>query len=76
MDKLRPEDLLARGLPQGRSAFRAQVCTQARPAGGRRPDVTLYFEDGSPYEHQIQEMLRAERVYESRRSPRLSACNH
>ncbi len=67
MDKLRPEDLLSlEAYHKERSAFRAQVLAHKRDRQAAvGPNVTLYFEDRFTMQYQIQEMLRAERIYES-----------
>lgn len=67
MDKLKPADLFSlEDYHKRRKDFRAQVLAHKR----RRqveigPNVTLYFEDRLTMQYQIQEMLRAERIYES-----------
>jgi hypothetical protein len=67
MDKLTADDLLS--LEQyhtERSRLRAEVLAHKRhrqaPLG---PHLTLYFEDRLTMRYQIQEMLRAERIFES-----------
>jgi hypothetical protein len=67
MDKLKPEDLMSlEQYHKRRSEFRAEVLAHKRhrqaPVG---PNVTLYFEDRLTMQYQVQEMLRAERIYES-----------
>jgi hypothetical protein len=67
MEKLRPQDLLPLEVyHKERAAFRARVLAHKR---GRQasvgPNVTLYFEDRLTMQYQVQEMLRAERIYES-----------
>jgi uncharacterized protein DUF3501 len=67
MDKLKPADLFSlEEYHKRRRDFRAQVLAHKR----RRqveigPNVTLYFEDRLTMQYQVQEMLRAERIYES-----------
>jgi len=51
---------------EARPAFRARVMAHKRsrqvPLG---PNVTLYFEDRLTMQYQVQEMLRAERIFEA-----------
>ena len=67
MNKLTVGDLMPLELYHKRRAdFRAEVLAHKR----RRqvaigPNVTLYFEDRLTMQYQIQEMLRAERIFES-----------
>ena len=67
MDKLKPQDLLSlEAYHKQRSAFRAEVLAHKRDRQAAvGPNVTLYFEDRLTMQYQIQEMLRAERIYES-----------
>ena len=67
MEKLKPEDLLSlEAYHKQRADFRARVLAHKRlrqvPVG---PNVTLYFEDRLTMQYQVQEMLRAERIFES-----------
>ena len=67
MDKLKTDDLLPLELyHKERSRLRAEVLAHKRhrqaPLG---PHLTLYFEDRLTMRYQIQEMLRAERIFES-----------
>jgi len=67
MDKLKREDLM--GLEQyaaQRADFRAQVMAHKKNrvvAVG--PNATLHFEDRITMHYQVQEMLRAERIFEA-----------
>jgi hypothetical protein len=67
MEKLKPEDLLAlEAYHKQRADFRARVLAHKRlrqVAVG--PNLTLYFEDRLTMQYQVQEMLRAERIFES-----------
>jgi len=67
MNKLKPEDLLSlEAYHKQRSDFRARVLAHKRlrqVAVG--PNLTLYFEDRLTMQYQVQEMLRAERIFES-----------
>jgi hypothetical protein len=67
MEKLRPEDLLSlEAYHKQRADFRARVLDHKRlrqVAVG--PNLTLYFEDRLTMQYQVQEMLRAERIFES-----------
>ena len=67
MEKLKPEDLLAlEAYHKQRADFRARVLAHKRlrqVAVG--PSLTLYFEDRLTMQYQVQEMLRAERIFES-----------
>jgi hypothetical protein len=67
MDKLTPQDLLTlEQYHRERNAFRAQVLAHKRDRQASvGPNVTLYFEDRLTMQYQVQEMLRAERIYES-----------
>jgi hypothetical protein len=67
MDKLTPQDLLSlEEYHRQRPRLRAEVLEHKRhrqvPIG---PNVTLYFEDRRTMQYQVQEMLRAERIFES-----------
>jgi Protein of unknown function (DUF3501) len=67
MEKLTTADLMSlEEYHQRRNAFRAEVLAHKR---GRQatvgPNVTLYFEDRLTMQYQIQEMLRAERIFEA-----------
>ena len=67
MDKLKPTDLLTlEQYHKERNRMRAEVLAHKRdrqaPIG---PNVTLYFEDRLTMQYQVQEMLRAERIFES-----------
>lgn len=67
MDKLTSADLFSlEEYHKRRAAFRAEVFAHKQ---NRRvqvgPNVTLYFEDRMTMQYQIQEMLRAERIFES-----------
>ena len=67
MDKLTTDDLLPlERYHKERSRLRAEVLAHKRhrqaPLG---PHLTLYFEDRLTMRYQIQEMLRAERIFES-----------
>jgi hypothetical protein len=67
VDKLTPGDLLSlEEYHRRRNAFRAEVLAHKRnrqvPVG---PNVTLYFEDRLTMQYQVQEMLRAERIFET-----------
>ncbi len=67
MDKLKPEDLLSlEAYHKQRADFRARVLAHKRlrqVAVGS--NLTLYFEDRLTMQYQVQEMLRAERIFES-----------
>jgi hypothetical protein len=67
MDKLTPDDLLPlERYHKERPRLRAEVLTHKRhrqaPLG---PNLTLYFEDRLTMRYQVQEMLRAERIFEA-----------
>jgi hypothetical protein len=67
MQKLTADDLLPLEVyHKERSRLRAEVLAHKRhrqaPIG---PNVTLYFEDRLTMRYQVQEMLRAERIFES-----------
>jgi uncharacterized protein DUF3501 len=67
MEKLKPQDLLSlEAYHKQRADFRARVLAHKRlrqVAVG--PNLTLYFEDRLTMQYQVQEMLRAERIFES-----------
>lgn len=67
MEKLSRNDLM--GLEQyaaERPAFRARVMEHKKPRHiSIGPNATLYFEDRLTMQYQIQEMLRAERIFEA-----------
>jgi hypothetical protein len=67
MDKLTPQDLFSlEDYHKRRAAFRAEVLAHKRHRQAAvGPSVTLYFEDRLTMQYQVQEMLRAERIYES-----------
>lgn len=67
MDKLKPEDLLSlEQYHKERPAFRARVLDHKRERQvSVGPNVTLYFEDRLTMHYQVQEMLRAERIFET-----------
>ena len=67
MEKLKPQDLLSlEAYHKQRAAFRAQVLAHKRERQASvGPNITLYFEDRLTMQYQVQEMLRAERIYES-----------
>lgn len=49
-----------------RSTFRAQVMAHKKPRRvAMGPHATLYFEDRLTIQYQVQEMLRAERIFET-----------
>jgi hypothetical protein len=67
MSKLTREDLFSlEQYAEARPEFRARVMAHKRnrqlPIG---PNATLYFEDRLTMQYQIQEMLRAERIFEA-----------
>src|SRR5687768_5712348 len=67
MDKLTTDDLLSlERYHNERPRMRAEVLEHKRhrqaPLG---PHLTLYFEDRLTMRYQVQEMLRAERIFES-----------
>jgi hypothetical protein len=67
MDKLSRSDLFSlEQYAEARPEFRTQVMTHKKnrrvPLGGI---VTLYFEDRLTMHYQVQEMLRAERIFEA-----------
>ena len=67
MQKLKPEDLLSlEQYHKQRGELRARVLAHKRlrqVAVGQ--NLTLYFEDRLTMQYQVQEMLRAERIFES-----------
>jgi hypothetical protein len=67
VEKLKPTDLLSlEAYHKQRADFRARVLAHKRlrqVAIG--PNLTLYFEDRLTMQYQVQEMLRAERIFES-----------
>lgn len=67
MDKLTPKDLLSlEEYHRQRSRLRAEVLEHKRHRQvAIGPNVTLYFEDRVTMRYQVQEMLRAERIFES-----------
>lgn len=67
MDKLTPKDLLSlEEYHRQRSRLRAEVLEHKRHRQvAIGPNLTLYFEDRVTMRYQVQEMLRAERIFES-----------
>jgi hypothetical protein len=67
MDKLTPADLLSlEEYHKQRSRLRAEVLAHKRHRQvGIGPNLTLYFEDRLTMRYQVQEMLRAERIFEA-----------
>jgi hypothetical protein len=67
MDKLTPKDLLSlEAYHRERPRLRAEVLAHKRNRQvAIGPNLTLYFEDRVTMRYQIQEMLRAERIFES-----------
>jgi hypothetical protein len=67
MDKLTAADLLSlERYHQERSRMRAEVLAHKRHRkASLGPNLSLYFEDRLTMQYQIQEMLRAERIFES-----------
>ncbi|HEX3843852.1 MAG TPA: DUF3501 family protein [Steroidobacteraceae bacterium] len=67
MDKLTPADLMSlERYARERPAFRAEVLEHKRDRKlAIGPNVTWSFEDRLTMQYQIQEMLRAERIFES-----------
>jgi Protein of unknown function (DUF3501) len=67
MRKLTPDDLLSlEAYHKQRATLRAEVMEHKRPRQvGIGPNVTLYFEDRITMRYQVQEMLRAERIFEA-----------
>ena len=68
MDKLTRADLLSlEQYAEQRPAFRARVLEHKKPRQVQLgPHATLIFEDRLTIQYQIQEMLRAERIFEAR----------
>ncbi|HEX5458711.1 MAG TPA: DUF3501 family protein [Steroidobacteraceae bacterium] len=66
MDKLTPADLMSlERYARERPAFRAQVLEHKRDRKlAIGPNVTWSFEDRLTMQYQVQEMLRAERIFE------------
>jgi hypothetical protein len=67
MNKLKPADLFSlEEYHKQRRDFRARVLAHKRNRQAViGPHVTLYFEDRLTMQYQVQEMLRAERIFES-----------
>jgi hypothetical protein len=67
MEKLTPSDLFSlEEYHKQRGAFRTTVLAHKRDRQAAvGPNVTLYFEDRLTMQYQVQEMLRAERIYEA-----------
>ena len=67
MNQLRREDLWSlEDYAQKRDAFRAQIMQHKKARTLHiGPNVTLLFEDRLTMQYQIQEMLRAERIFEA-----------
>lgn len=67
MNKLTHKDLLSlEDYHKQRVTFRAEVLAhKRRRQAAIGPNVTLYFEDRLTMQYQIQEMLRAERIFEA-----------
>jgi hypothetical protein len=67
MNKLTPADLLSlEEYHKQRGRMRAEVLAHKRNRQAAiGPNVTLYFEDRLTMRYQVQEMLRAERIFES-----------
>ncbi len=67
MDKLTPDDLLPlESYHKARPRMRAEVLAHKRNRQAAiGPNLTLYFEDRVTMRYQVQEMLRAERIFES-----------
>lgn len=67
MEKLKREDLYTlEEYARRRSAFREQVMAHKKTRQvAIGPNATLYFEDRRTMHYQIQEMLRAERIFEA-----------
>lgn len=68
MEKLSRENLLtleqyAEARPEFRDRIMAHKINRRQPVG---PNATLYFEDFITMQYQVQEMLRAERMFEAR----------
>ncbi len=67
MEKLTRADLMSlEDYAAKRSEFRAKVMEHKKSRRiGLGPHVTLYFEDRLTIQYQVQEMLRAERIFEA-----------
>jgi hypothetical protein len=67
VDKLLPKDLLSlEQYHKERPRLRAEVLAHKRNRQAAvGPNVTLYFEDWLTMRYQVQEMLRAERIFEA-----------
>ena len=67
MDKLKPQDLLSlEEYHKRRNEFRASVLAHKRNRQiALGPTLSLFFEDRLTMQYQVQEMLRAERIFES-----------
>jgi hypothetical protein len=67
MDKLTPADLLSlEEYHKQRASLRAEVLAHKRNRQvAIGPNLTLYFEDRITIRYQVQEMLRAERIFET-----------
>ena len=67
MDKLTPDELLSlERYHKERPRMRAEVLAHKRDRQAAiGPNLTLYFEDRVTMRYQVQEMLRAERIFES-----------
>lgn len=67
MEKLTPQDLLSlEEYHRQRPRLRAEVLEHKRHRQiAIGPNVSLYFEDRTTMRYQVQEMLRAERIFES-----------
>jgi hypothetical protein len=68
MEKLSRENLLsleqyAESRPEFRDRIMAHKINRRQPIG---PNASLYFEDYMTMQYQVQEMLRAERIFEAR----------
>ncbi len=72
MQKLTRQDLHSlEDYSQMRDEFRAQIMQHKKNRILQiGPNVTLHFEDRLVMQYQIQEMLRAERIFERRHSRR------
>ena len=67
MDKLTRDDLYSlEQYAEARPEFRSRVLEHKKPRKvALGPNATLYFEDRLTMQYQIQEMLRAERIFEA-----------
>ena len=67
MEKLTRTDLMSlEDYTAKRAEFREKVMAHKKPRRvGLGPHVTLYFEDRLTIQYQVQEMLRAERIFEA-----------